>query len=287
MSVNWMPGGVYWALATLASDYTLEIPLHRLARELRAAERPPPATRVCVPVRRRQPLSHSVRAARTIRDAGMRPIVPLSAGELSDLHAADRTFGVLADAGAREVTAVWPDSADVVDVLDDLARVISIGRLRGRGISGISVAGGLAGNVPQFSADLLRAFDSVYDAGRVNDVDVTLLAPSMQAVESVVEWERVLSAAGNRIPIRARIPGIAQNPARRAVPMLLGLAAAVDEDPECLITGVQLKLRGSLAKTSVFAHEVCKGNFVVEDTENGYQFSLLPARRSKEGRPDD
>lgn len=286
MSVNWMPGGVYWALATLASDYTLEIPLHRLARELRAAERPPPATRVCVPVRRGRPLSHIVRAAQRIRDADMRPIVSVSAGELGDLRGADRTLGALADAGAREVTAVWPDSADVIDVLDDLARVISLGRLRGSGIAGISVSGGLAGSVPQYSADLLRAFDSVYEAGRENDLDVTLLAPSMQAVESVVEWERILSAAGNRIPIRVRIPGIARNPARRAVPMLLGLAAAIDEDPECLITGVQLKLRGSLATTSVFAHEVGKGNFVVEDTENGYQFSLLSARRSKEGRSD-
>lgn len=287
MTVNRLPGDVYWALATLASDYTLELPLHRLARQLRLTECLPPATRVCVPVRRGQPLSHVVRAAGRIAAAGMRPIVPVFAGELGDRGASDRTLGALADAGAREMTAVWPASAPLADVLDDLVRVIARGDLRQKGFTGIAVAGSLGWSFPRYSADLLRAFDTARAAGRENDVDLTLLAPSVRAVESVVEWERALSAAGNRIPIRVRIPGIAQNPARRAIPMMLGLATAIDEDPECLITGVQLMLRGSLARTSVFAREVCKGNFVVENTGTGYQFSLLRAHRSKEGRSDD
>lgn len=286
MAVNRLPGGVYWALATLASDHTLELPLHRMARQLRLAECLAPATRVCVPVRRRQPLSDVVRAASRIAGAGLRPVVPIFAAELGDPGAIGRTLGAVADAGAREVTAVWPDSADLVDVLDDLVRVISLGGLRGRGITGISVAGGL-GNVEGYSADLLRAFDSVYAAGRENHVDVTLLAQSMRALASVVEGERVLRAAGNRIPIRVRIPGIAQDPARRAIPMMLGLATAIDDDSDCLITGVQLMLRGSLLRTSVFAREVCKGNFVVENTGSGYQFSLLPAHGPEEGSSDD
>ncbi|MQA63301.1 MAG: hypothetical protein GEU86_17830 [Actinophytocola sp.] len=192
----------------------------------------------------------------------------------------------MADAGAREVTAVWPDSADLVDVLDDLVRVISLGGLRGRGITGISVAGGLGGNIDHYSADLLRAFDSVYAAGRENHVDVTLLAPTVRELEPVVEWERMLRAAGSRVPIRVRIPGIAQDPARRAIPMMLGLAAAIDDDSDCLITGVQLMLRGSLLRTSVFAREVCNGNFVVEDIGGGYQFSLLRAQQEEERWPD-
>lgn len=287
MAVNRLPGGVYWALATLLSDYTLEIPLHRLAMEPRLSERLPPATRVCIPARRRQPLSYLVRAAARIAAAEMRPVVPVSAGDLRDRPSSARTLGALADAGVREVTVVWPGSARLVDVLDDLVRVLSRAGLRGRGLTRIAVAGSLDWDVLRYSADLLRAFDAARSAGRDNDVDVTLLAPSVRSVESVVEWERALSAAGNRLPIRVRIPGVAQNPARRAVPMMLGLAAAIDGDPECLITGVQLMLHGSLARTSVFAREVCKGNFVVENTDTGYQFSLLRARRSKEGRSDD
>lgn len=287
MAVNRLPGGVYWALATLASDHTLELPLHRMARQLRLADCLAPATRVCVPVRRRRSLSDVVRAADRIASAGLRPIVPVFAGELGDPGAVGRTLGAVADAGAREVTAVWPDSADLVDVLDDLVRVISLGGLLGRGITGVSVAGGLAASVDQYSADLLRAFDSVYAAGRENHVDVTLLAPSVRELESVVEWERALRGAGSRIPIRVRIPGIAQDPARRAIPMLLGLATAIDDDSDCLIAGVQLMLRGSLLRTSVFAREVCKGNFVVENTGSGYQFSLLPAHQSEEGPSDD
>lgn len=287
MAVNRLPGGVYWALATLASDHTLELPLRRLARQLRLAGCLAPGTRVSVPVRRGQPLPDVVRAAARIAAAGLRPIVPVFGGELGNPGAIGRTLGAVADAGARDVTAVWPDSADLVDVLDDLVRVISVGGLRGRGITGITLAGGLAGSVEQYSADLLRALDSLYAAGRENYVAMTLLAPTARAVESVVEWERALRAAGNRIPIRVRIPGIAQDPARRAIPRMLGLATAIDDDSDCLITGVQLMLRGSLARTSVFAREVCNGNFVVENTGGGYHFSLLRAQQAEEGFSDD
>jgi hypothetical protein len=287
MAVNRLPGGVYWALAALASDYTLEIPLRRLARELRLTGRLPQPTWVSVPVRRSRPLSHIVLASARIAAAGMWPIVPVSAGDLGDPGVADRTLGALADAGTREVTVFWPTGAPLVEILDDLVRVISRGDLRRRGLTGISAEGSLGWNVPRYSADLLRALDAAHASGRENAVRVTLLAPSVRAIEPVVEWERSLSAAGNRIPIRLRIPGPAENPAHRAIPMLLGLATAIDENPECLINGVQLMLRGSLARASVFASEVRKGNFVIENTGSGYQFSLLRAHRSKEGRSDD
>jgi len=269
---------VFWNLAAIMSDYVLELPADRRSTNaLSSGLRP--RTRVCVPARVCA-LPDVVAATAEVAAAGMRPVVTCRAPGPAGLRGFGDALAELADVGACELIIRWPASVSCPDVLDKAARLVAECGLGSWGITEIGiVAESLAGRRPELSADLLRAFDGVREAGRRYDVGFTLLAPPMGSVDSLVAWECSLRAAGNRLPVRVRLPGIGPNPFRRTVPMLLGLAASVESDPDSLLTELQFSLRGSPGRTTAFADEICRGNFVVEETVSGYRLSLLTARK--------
>lgn len=271
---------VFWNLAALVSDYVLELPANRLSADaLRSSLQP--RARVCVPADGR-PLPDVVAATAEVAAAGMRPVITARGPALdrAALQASGRALDELAGVGAHELVLRWPASAAPVDVLDGVVRLVTECGLGGWCFGEIGiVADSLTRRLPEPCAELLRAFDEVRAAGERNDIGFTLLAPPVRSVDSVVEWERSLRAAGNRLPVRVRLPGIAPNPFRQTVPTLLGLAGAAESDPDSLLTDLQFVLRGSPARTTIFADEISRGNFVVEETVSGYRLSLLAARK--------
>jgi hypothetical protein len=187
----------------------------------------------------------------------------------------------LASTGAQEIVIGLPASVAPTEALDRVAQFVTDCDLGRRGFATIGFdAASLARQRPEPSADLLRAFDAVQVAAKQADLALTMVSPTMRSVEPIIEWERSLREAGNQTPVRVRMPGIESNPFRRIVPLLLGLAAAIETDPECQILGLQFFLRGSPARTSAFAGEICQGNFVVEEGLPGYRLSLLRARKA-------
>lgn len=269
---------VFWNLAALMSDYVLEVPANQRSAEALSSGLQP-RTRVCVPARGR-PLPDVVAATAEVTAAGMRPVVTCRAPGPTGLRAFDDALAELADVGARELILRWPASATPTDVLDSAARLVAECGLGSWGIAEFGIAAeSLTGRPLELSADLLRAFEGVRAAGRRYDVAFTLVAPTVRSVDSLVAWECSLRAAGNRLPIRVRLPGIGSNPFRRTVPILLGLAAGAESDPDSLLADLQFSLRGSPGRTTAFADEICRGNFVVEETVSGYQLSLLTARK--------
>lgn len=271
---------VFWNLAALVSDYVLELPANRLSADaLRSGLQP--RTRVCVPADGR-PLPDVVAATGEVAAAGMRPVITARAPALdrSAVHASGRALDELVGVGGHELVLRWPASSAPAEVLDGVVRLVTECGLGGWCFGEIGIAADcLTRRWLEPSAELLRAFDDVRAAGECNDIGFTLLVPPVRSVDSVVEWERSLRAAGNRLPVRVRLPGIGPNPFLRTVPILLGLAAAAESDPDSLLTELQFSLRGSPSRTTAFADEICRGNFVVEETVSGYRLSLLTARK--------
>lgn len=267
---------VYWNLSSLVGDYVLELPASRRSADaLRSGLQP--RTRICVPARGRS-LPDVLAETAQIAAAGMRPVV-ICRAPVAGPRAFDQAVAALAQVGARELTIRWPSSASPIDVLKGAARLVAECGLGSWGISELGIVSeSLAGHNPEPSAELLRAFEGVRAAGNRYDIGFTLSAPPAHSIESVVAWECALRAAGSRLPVRVRLHGIAPNPFRSTVPMLLGLAAAVESDPRSLLTELQFSLRGSPGRTTAFADEICRGNFVVEETVSGYRLSLLAAR---------
>ncbi|MPY98055.1 MAG: hypothetical protein GEU97_08645 [Actinophytocola sp.] len=282
MTANRSAVDVFWNLATLMDDYALELPSDRLAADALDVDCLRQGSRVCLPLSRGRSLAEAVAAAARIVAAGMRPVVTMAVPDAAESSDFDRALDELAAAGVRELVLLWPATASLTEMLDEVTRVVRWGDPGRRGFTEIGVGNGghgvgNGGHEP--SADLLRAFEDAGAASVDHDVGLTLLTPVARSVECATDWERTLRAAGNIFPVRVRLPGITPDPFRRTVPVLLGIAAAAQEDPGCLIFDVQFVLRGHARRTSVFADEIRSGNFVVEDGDYGYQLSMLPERK--------
>ncbi len=294
---------VFWNLATLMDDYAFELPADRVAGDAIDMDRLPPDSRVCLPLRRGQLLADVTGTAGQIVAAGMRPVVVLEAPDPAEVRCFDQALGELAAVGARECVLLWPATASLTEALDDVTGIIRRCDPGRRGYTDIGIGNGGHGALSgghgaldgghgaldgghgaldgghEPSADLLRAFEDAGAACVDHDVGLTLLSPVARSADVVIAWERVLRAAGNFFPVRVRLPGIAANPFRRTVPVLLGLAAAAQQDPGCQIFDVQFILRDHVQRTSVFADEIRRGNFVVEAGIYGYQLSMLRERK--------
>lgn len=267
---------VFWNLVTLMDDYALELPLPEPSADVL-----PPGARVCLPLGGERPLAEIMTAARRLIAAGMRPVVALAAPGPGASRHIDRTLGALAGIGVRELVLLWPAATSLTSALDDVTRVVCRCDPGRRGFTEIGVAtvghAGLnVGHEP--SAELLRAFEEASDVSVAGDIGITLLTPPVRSVESVIAWEQSLRAAGNLFPVRVRLPETGPNPFRHTIPLLLGMAAAAEADPGCLISEVQFVLRGPAEPAAAFADDIRDGNFVVEDSEYGYQLSMLRER---------
>lgn len=149
---------------------------------------------------------------------------------------------------------IWPASLALADVLDAAVGVVGFCGLDQSVLNGIGIAAGdITRHRQDPSADLLRAFDAADSARAATGVGLSLLISQVRSVDSVVEGERSLRAAGNRLPIRVCLPGIAPSPFRRTAMTLLGLAEAAEKDPASLLADVHFALRESPAGTSEFA----------------------------------
>ncbi|MPY80864.1 MAG: hypothetical protein GEV04_20990 [Actinophytocola sp.] len=273
---------VFWNLATLMDDFVLELPFSQLPADALWSGYLPKGSRVCLPLGRGRSLAEVTGAAARIVAAGMRPVVAVAAPDPAESRRFDRALGEFADIGARELVMVWPAAMSAAETLDGLTRVVHRCDPGGKGIRDIGVASGghgVASGGHELSADLLRAFEDASAACIDSGVGVALLTSLVRSVEQVVEWEHSLRAASNLFRIRARLPGIAASPFRRTVPALLGMAAAAQTDPGCLISEVQFVLRGSAERTAAFANQIRRGNFVIEDSEYGYRLSMLRERK--------
>ncbi len=280
---------VFWNLATLMDDYAFELPADRVAGDAIDIDGLPPDSRVCLPLRRGQSLADVAGTAGQIVAAGMRPVVVLEAPASAEVRCFDQALGELAAVGARECVLLWPAAASLTEVLDDVTGIIRRCDPGHRGYTDIGIGNGGHGALSgghgavngghEPSADLLRAFEDAGAACVDHDIGLTLLSPVARSADVVIAWERALRVAGNFFPVRVRLPGIAASPFRRTVPVLLGLAAAAQQDPGCQIFDVQFVLRDHVQRTSVFADEIRRGNFVVEAGIYGYQLSMLRERK--------
>ncbi|GAA5125930.1 hypothetical protein [Haloechinothrix salitolerans] len=303
---------VFWNLATLMDDFALELPSAGLTEDSLRSGCLAEGSRICLSSHRDGSPAEVTEAAAEVVIAGMRPVVtlaapdPVAVPDPAALDRFDRALDELAAIGVRELVLVWPARTSMSDILDDVTRIVHRCDPGGRGFVDIGVANvdhgvgsaghsvgsaghsvgsaghsvesvghGVGSGGHELSADLLRAFEDASAACVDNGVGVTLLTPLTRSAESVVGWERSLRAAGNLFPVRVRLPGVAPSPFRRTVPALLGMAAAAESDPGCLISEVQFVLRGSAGRTAAFAEEIRRGNFVVEDTDYGYRLSML------------
>lgn len=269
--------GTFWALATLLTEYTLDLDL-RTARRLSAVERSLPAgSRVAVRLSRPCPLEDVAQLSERLVEHGLRPVVGLPAEWLSGDRSTRRVLRTLTDAGVRDLILDSPASADLGARLSSAVRLL--GENPGLAAScdsvGLPVGFGTATDLE--SARILDLYVHLDAVAAEHTIDAHHLTEVADSAGVVVDLERRLRRAGSRIGLRPTLAversahrllsavGLGRRPGS-VVCTLLGLAEAMDADRDCLIDRVHLVPGRDLVGTTAWAGALGEGRFYIDDT---------------------
>jgi methylenetetrahydrofolate reductase (NADH) len=287
------------AVRRLMSPFSVEI----TPRE--AATLPPPedvlapGTAVYLTFLPNRPWEETVAVARTVADAGMRPVPHLAARAVPDRDALRRMLADLTAAGAEDVLVLAGSLDTPAGEFSESAQILDSGCLEEAGIRRVGVVGHPEGHQDVDDAELFRALLDKCRIARARGFDLHLVTQFAFAPEPIVAWERRIRAAGVDVPVHVGLPGLT-SPARllrfglrcgvgasikvlrhqaggvlklatshvhHPDATLVGLAAAVAAEPRSLLRAVHFFPFGALVPTAAWAADIRDGRFELDDRD--------------------
>lgn len=245
------------------------------------------------------PWAETVAAARSVRDAGMRPVPHLAARAVPDRAALRRMLADLAAVGVEDLLVLAGSLATPVGEFHEAAQVLDTGLLDEVGIARVGIVGHPEGHPDVDGDELLRALLAKCRIARERGLDLHLVTQFAFAPEPIVAWERAIRARGADVPVHVGLPGLT-TPARllrfglrcgvgaslkvlrqqaggvlrlatsgvhHPDTTLVGIAAAVAADPASLLRGIHFFPFGALAPTAAWATDIRDGRFEVDDRD--------------------
>lgn len=255
----------------------------------------PAATKVFITYLPSSDLERTVAATRAITRAGLQPVPHIAARSIPSLDALDAMIGQLTESGASQVLVIGGSLSTPVGALQDSVQVLHSGVLERHGIGHVFVAGHPEGNQEIGAKRLRRAISQKNDYADSTDATVQLVTQFGFDAAPIVAWEQELRAAGNTLPIRVGLPGLASpvSLAKFGVACgvgaslkvlrkqsggllrlatkrtyhpdstILGLASAGIDSPNSLITDIHYFPFGTLRTTAPWALSLRHGQFDV------------------------
>jgi len=235
-------------------------------------------------------LMDTIAVAQRLHNDGMKPVPHLAARSLKDADQLDTLLSAFVEkAGVKEVLVIGGGVDKPVGQFSDSMQVLSTGLIQRHGIRSIGVAGHPEGS-PDISDDEIAEALAAKNALAVAEgLDLYIETQFCFEADIVLDWEKRVRAAGNRLPIRIGIPGPATiktlfrfaqisgiGPSMRFIskqarnvaklmtvqsPHLLldGLAEGMANDSECLIRHFHYYPFGGFAKTAAYAQAIADG----------------------------
>lgn len=232
----------------------------------------------------------TIAVAQRLYNDGMKPVPHLAARSLKDADQLDTLLSAFVEkAGVKEVLVIGGGVDKPVGQFSDSMQVLSTGLIQRHGIRSIGVAGHPEGS-PDISDDEIAEALAAKNALAVAEgLDLYIETQFCFEADIVLDWEKRVRAAGNRLPIRIGIPGPATiktlfrfaqisgiGPSMRFIskqarnvaklmtvqsPHLLldGLAEGMANDSECLIRHFHYYPFGGFAKTAAYAQAIADG----------------------------
>ncbi len=232
----------------------------------------------------------TIAVAQRLHNDGMKPVPHLAARSLKDADQLDTLLSAFVEkAGVKEVLVIGGGVDKPVGQFSDSMQVLSTGLIQRHGIRSIGVAGHPEGS-PDISGDEIAEALAAKNALAVAEgLDLYIETQFCFEADIVLDWEKRVRAAGNRLPIRIGIPGPATiktlfrfaqisgiGPSMRFIskqarnvaklmtvqsPHLLldGLAEGMANDSECLIRHFHYYPFGGFAKTAAYAQAIADG----------------------------
>jgi methylenetetrahydrofolate reductase (NADPH) len=245
------------------------------------------------------PWEQTVAVARSVREAGMRPVPHLAARAVPDRAALRRMLADLDDIGVEDLLVIAGSLSTPVGEFHEAAQILDSGLLEEAGIVRVGIVGHPEGHPDVADDELYRALVTKCDIARARGLDLHLVTQFAFAAEPIVAWERGIRAMGVDAPVHVGLPGLtsptrllrfglrcgvgaslkvlrqqaggvfklAASPVHHPDATLVGFAAAVAADPDSLLRSVHFFPFGALAATAAWACDIRDGRFEVDDRD--------------------
>ena len=259
----------------------------------------PAATAVYLTSLSNTPWEQTVAVARSVREAGMRPVPHLAARAVPDRPTLKRMVADVAAVGVEDLLVLAGSFATPVGEFHEAAQVLDSGFLEEAGIRRVGIVGHPEGHPDVDEEELHRALLAKCRIARTRGFDLHLVTQFAFAPEPIVAWERRIRAAGVDVPIQVGLPGVttparllrfglrcgvgpslkvlrqqaggllklASSPVHHPDATLVGLAAARAAEPGCLLRGIHFFPFGALVPTVAWACDIRDGRFEVDERD--------------------
>ena len=245
----------------------------------------------------------TIAVAARLRKEGFNPVPHLAARSIPSAAFLDENLGKLRDeAGINEVLTIAGAVDEPVGEFSDSMQVLETGLMDKHGIKKIGVAGHPEGSPDMSDEAIASALKWKNDFAARSNAELYVVTQFCFEVEPIIAWDKAMRAAGNSLPIRIGIPGIAtiktllnyskacgignsinflKKQARNVAKLMTvsapdklihDLASYKATDPECGLIGCHMYPLGGVKKTAKWTYAVVDGEFKM--SSNGRGFSL-------------
>ena len=234
--------------------------------------------------------SDTIAVAERLHNDGMRPVPHLAARSLRDAGQLDELLTAFTTRrGVEEVLCIGGGVDNPVGDFSATIEVLESGLIQKHGIRHIGVAGHPEGSPDISDEEVATALSAKNELAARDGLELYIETQFCFEADIVLDWERRVREAGNRLPIRIGIPGPATiktlfrfaqisgiGPSMRFVakqaknvaklmtvqsPHLLiaGLAEGMAADEDCLIRHFHYYPFGGFARTAAYAGAIAEG----------------------------
>jgi methylenetetrahydrofolate reductase (NADPH) len=277
-------------IRTAGADWSIEVTPNGAAKIESFADCLAPGTSVNVTFLPGSDPRETIAVAERLHNDGMRPVPHLAARSLRNTDQLEELLvAYTSRCGVEEVLCIGGGVDDPVGDFAATMEVLETGLIQKHGIRQIGVAGHPEGS-PDISEDAVaEALAAKNELAARDGLDLYIETQFCFEADIVLDWERRVRAAGNRLPIRIGIPGPATiktlfrfaqisgiGPSMRFVakqaknvaklmtvqsPHLLiaGLAEGMATDKDCLIRHFHYYPFGGFARTAAYAGAIAEG----------------------------
>ena len=166
-----------------------------------------PGTAVYLTFLSNTPWEQTVAVARSIREAGLRPVPHLAARAVPDRTTLRRMLADVAAAGVEDLLVLAGSLATPVGEFHETAQILDSGCLEEAGIRRIGVVGHPEGHPDVDDAELHRALEAKCRIARERGFDLHLVTQFCFDAAPIVAWERRIRTAGVECPY-VGLPGL-------------------------------------------------------------------------------
>jgi len=245
------------------------------------------------------PWAQTVAVARSVREAGLRPVPHLAARAVPDRATLRRMLTDVAAAGAEDLLVLAGSLDKPVGEFHEAAQILDSGLVEDAGIRRVGIVGHPEGHPDVDDHELARALLAKCRIARKRGFDLHIVTQFAFAPEPITTWERQIRAAGVDAPIQVGLPGVttparllrfglrcgvgpslkvlrqqaggvlklATSPVHHPDATLVGVAGAIAADPACLLRGIHFFPFGALVPTVAWACDIRDGRFEVDDRD--------------------